>query len=161
MKRLIVLMFVIILCLSGCISKQTLTMPFNGDVKFYDVSLTIPEDFIRDSTQSDENGWVFEKNYYSQMIIITRSNVVGDVGELLDGYMEQMHQMEFESQRTTFRERDAVLSEYTLNEQYCREMCFPHEDSLYFVALRGGTEEEFYTLLDTIVFLEKSDNDSV
>lgn len=161
MKRLIVLMFVIILCLSGCISKQTLTMPFNGDVKFYDVSLTIPEDFIRDSTQSDENGWVFEKNYYSQMIIITRSDVGEDISADLDSYMEYMRSKECQSDRTTFRDREALLTVYTLNGQYCQELCFPHEDSLYFVALRGGTEEEFYTLLDTIVFLEKSDNDSV
>ncbi len=159
MKRLIIPIIIMVVFLSGCV--PTSVMPYNGDIRFHEISLYIPKDFIRDSTQSDENGWVFEKNYYSQVIIMTRSDAGEDISAQIDSYMEYMRSKDCQSDRTTFRDREALLTIYTLNDQYCQELCFPHESSLYFVALRGGTEEEFQALLDTIGFAETTDSESV
>ena len=45
---------------SGC-AFENVRMPFNGKIEFHDITAVIPSDFIRDSTQSKDDLWVFEK----------------------------------------------------------------------------------------------------
>ena len=76
---------VLMLC-SGCF--RTYNMPFNGEIVFHDFSLTIPEDYIRDSTQSNDDLWSFEKGWYKKVIIIKRSDVSENEPEQLRELME-------------------------------------------------------------------------
>ena len=79
MKRvmLIVMILAMIIVLWGC--SLGIDMPFNGVVSFHEITITIPSDFIRDSTQSNPDLWCFEKNRYSQMIILQRKDAGRDV----------------------------------------------------------------------------------
>lgn len=57
------LILLVLFVSSGCFGIQ---MPFNADIQFHDIALTVPERFIRDSSQSKEDLWVFEHDNYSE-----------------------------------------------------------------------------------------------
>lgn len=65
-------------------------MPFNGDIVFHEIALSIPESFIRDSTQSSEDVWIFEKGFYSKYIILSRSDYSGSEHAALDRYAQSI-----------------------------------------------------------------------
>lgn len=151
MKRVFALLIVIstAFALYGC--QPGTDMPYNGNVSFHAVMVSVPEDFIRDSTRSNSDLWRFEKGFYDQIIILSRNDIVGDVSASLDSYLAYMIEQGCESNRTTFMQLDAVHSTYTQNDQYCQEMLFAYHGSLYAIALRGGTEEDFQSLLDSVI----------
>ena len=93
----IILAIIFVFSLSACSQ-----MPFNGDIEFYDISLTIPERFIRDSTQSNDNLWVFESDNYSEYIIISRKDVTGETQSALTDYAEYMKENGAESEIVSF-----------------------------------------------------------
>lgn len=157
MKKKIVLFIALclaVLMMAGCglLRKNQSDMPFNGPVQFHDLTLTIPSDFIRDSTQSNEDLWTFEKGFYKKMIIIKRSDGYPDedVITFLDSYVESMQSNGAESVRGEFLYRDAVKSTYEREGTFCQEILFEYNNSYYAFALRGGTEEEFNELLNQI-----------
>ena len=61
-------------------------MPYNGDIVFHDIKVYIPQSFIRDSTKSSDEAWVFEKGFYKEFIIIKRDAVSEDASAELDSY---------------------------------------------------------------------------
>ena len=152
----VTLMLALVCGLSGCdmlssVVKGSLSdMPYNGDVAFHEITVTIPENFIRDSVQSKEDLWIFERGMYTQLIILTRNDIAGDVAASMDTYAQYMQDKGADVQRTTFMDMDAVASTYMLEEQFCQEMLFACNGSAYAIALRGGTEDEFQSLLDTV-----------
>ena len=125
-------------------------MPYNGEIQFHDISAVIPKDFIRDSTQSNEDLWVFEKGFYAECILITRSDAAENVSAQLDGYADRMTELGAESVRGTCLDTAAVLTTYTKDGQFCQEILFPCNGSIYAFALRGGTEQAFQSLLEGI-----------
>ena len=141
MKTRIVKTFIIVLItvclLSGCGYSD---MPFNGDITFHSITLTIDEQYIRDSTESSEDLWVFEKGFYKKYIILSRKNADEDIETALSEYVDYMTEQGVNSKLTTFNELGAVLSTYTKDGKYCQEMLFVYRDSFYAVALRGGDE---------------------
>ena len=152
-----------LLCLVGCRSFFDLPedggMPFNGNITFHELEITIPDDYIRDSTQSTDDAWIFEKGFYKRMIIITRNDHYGDVDKNLNEYMERMRDFG-ESYMTTFMDIPAVHTTYTKDNTYCQEMLFIYNGSYYAVALRGGSEADFRDLLDTVSFAKTSESDT-
>lgn len=150
MKRIVALFTALIALLSLVSCGFGSDMPYNGDVTFNGITVSIPQKFIRDSTQSTRDLWVFEKGFYKQLIILSRNDLGGEVGEVLDGYVDYMKSMQCDSKRTTFADCEAVHTTYTQDGQFCQEMLFVYNSSTYAVALRGGTEEEFKSLLDSV-----------
>ncbi|MBQ2319003.1 MAG: hypothetical protein II284_06455 [Clostridia bacterium] len=153
MKRifLLILATVMVFVFSSCgLIKPTTSMPFNGEVTFHDITITVPSDFVRDSTQSNDLFWVFEKGSYKQMIIIAQNEIDGTVEKTLDDYVNYMTEMGTDSKRTQFAEFPAVHTTYTKNDMYCQEMLFAYGNYTYAVALRGGTEEDFNNLIDSV-----------
>lgn len=144
----LLLILVTVGSLAGCASGTD--MPYNGDVVFHDISAAIPGDFIRDSVQSSEDLWLFEKDFYSAYIILSRKDISGDTEVSLDGYIAYMKEEGVTAQRETFLQMDAVSSTYTQDGMFCQELLFVHNGFLYTVALRGGTEEDFRALLATV-----------
>lgn len=144
-KRLASLLLVLVLLLCGCGSN----MPFNGDVTFHELSVTVPSKFVRDSTQSNEDLWVFEHGGYKEYILLSRSGAADP-----ESYCQTMLQRGAESALTTFRGKDAVQSAYTKDGEYCQELLLIHNGAAYAIALRGGTQEEFRALLDTVKVVE-------
>ena len=129
-------------------------MPFNGDIEFYDISLTIPERFIRDSTQSNDNLWVFESDNYSEYIIISRKDVTGETQSALTDYAEYMKENGAESEIVSFLNDNAVLSTYYKDDEFCQEILFTYRNSFYAVALRGDSQNDFTEITNTISLIE-------
>ena len=133
--------------LAGCRASD---MPFNGGVAFHELKVTIPDSFLRDSGQSSEDLWIFEKGGYQQIILLSRRDAPGDVGASLDDYAAYLLEQGMDARRGSFLELDAVLSSCTMDGVFCQEVLFAHGGSFYAVSLRGGTREEFQSLLDTV-----------
>lgn len=151
MKKTAVIFLIVcfVACLlSGCGRREK--MPFNGDIQFHDITAVIPNSFIRDSTKSNDDLWVFEKNRYKSMIIMRRTDVSADVDEELDNYVQDMLERGADSSRGEFLLTDAVLSSYYLDNVFCQEILFVYNNSFYAFALRGGTETEFQELLNDL-----------
>ena len=142
------LVFAVLILLSGCIG-PTYNMPFNGDVVFHDLSVTIPGDFIRDSTQSNDDLWVFEKGMYKQIIILSRNDAEEDAPEQINALMEWYESIGGTTAPIEGYE-NAYQAVYTKDDVMCREVVFIYADSLYAIAIRGATEEEFAALLKTV-----------
>lgn len=157
-KKLSFLVVILIMMsvLSGCglFNMFTQDMPFNGEIQFHSITAVIPDDFIRDTTQSNEDLWVFEKNNYKQIIIISRTDADDDPDAGLDDYVELMTERGATASRETFLDLDAVMSTYYLEEVYCQEIMFLYNNSYYAFALRGGTEEEFQNLLNDLIITD-------
>lgn len=131
-------------------------MPFNGDIEFHNIALIIPERFIRDSTQSSDDLWVFEHGNYSEYVLVSRKDAVAEVSSSLAEYTEYMKENGAESESTTFLNNDAVVSTYYLEDVFCQEVLFVYDSSFYSVALRGGDEEGFREITDTVRLIEVS-----
>lgn len=138
--------------LAGCFAFGTrISMPANGNIVFHDIAAVVPSDYIRDSTQSSENMWIFEKGNYKKIAIFQRSDAGEDIDAGLNDYVDLMKGRGADSSRVTFRGKEAVMSTYYKDGICCREMLFACGGSYYAFALRGGTEEEFNGFLDDIV----------
>ena len=148
MKKTVLILAALLLLLCGC--GRRARMPFNGQVTFHEITATIPEDFVRDSTQSNDDLWIFEHGGYSKMILLSRKDAAGDADAALDDYVEYLQSLGADAERGRFLNADAVHSTYTKDGQYCQEILFLYHGSFYAVALRGGTEEEFQSLLDEV-----------
>lgn len=149
-------MFLTAVCLAaallgGCAAfGPRVKMPVNGDIVFHDIAAVVPSDYIRDSTQSSENVWIFEKGYYKKTAIFQRSDIREGVDADFDNYVDLMKERGAESERVTFRGNEAVMSTYYKDDICCRELLFACNGSYYAFALRGGTEEEFNSFLNDI-----------
>jgi len=149
------MLLVMILFLCGCMVHNSYSdMPFSGPIDFHEISLTIPEKYVRDSTQSTDDLWVFECGFYSEYILISRSDGGADTTTSLAAYADYMKEQGVASEITTFLENEAVHSAYTQDEVFCQEMLFAYNGSFYAIALRGGDEETFQSLLETVIINE-------
>ena len=151
MKKFVCIFLAIIFVFSLSACSQ---MPFNGDIVFCDISLTIPERFIRDSIQSNNDLWVFEYDNYSEYIIISRKDVTGETQSALTDYLEYMKENGAESEIVSFLNDNAVLSTYYKDDKFCQEILFSYKNSFYAVALRGGSQNGFNEITDTISLIE-------
>lgn len=129
-------------------------MPFNGTIEFHSIRLTIPERFIRDSTQSSDDLWIFEHNNYSEYILISRKDITGDISSSLTAYVEYMKGNGAESAIVPFLNGKAVVSKYYMEEVFCQEILLPHDNAFFAIALRGGSESGFKEITDTIQLTE-------
>jgi len=123
-------------------------MPFNGDIEFHDILLTVPERFIRDSTKSNDDLWIFEYDNYSEYIIISRKDIAGEVQPALSDYVEYMKENGAESEML---DNNTVLSTYYKDDVLCQEILFAYSNSFYSVALRGGTQDSFDEITDSLI----------
>ena len=144
----LILILCLLICITGC--SRVSNMPFNGEVKFHRITLTVPYRFLRDTTQSNTNFWVFARDSYAEYVLISRKEVKKDVDTALTDYIAAMQKEGADSQRTTFLGKDAVLTKCTIDDVYCQEILFVHDNSFYAVALRGGDEAGFKEITDTI-----------
>ena len=150
----IILAVFIVAFSSGC--SNVSKMPFNGDIEFHSIALTVPKRFIRDSTQSTDDLWFFEHNNYSEYILISRKDIADDVSASLESYIEYMNEVGADSEKVSFLNNDAVVSAYYIDDVFCQEILFPYDNSFYSIALRGGTENGFNEIYDTVKLLESN-----
>lgn len=145
--KILALVLILAWVLSGCNRSD---MPFNGAVTFHDLTLTIPSDFIRDSTESTDDLWIFEKGRYTQYILLSRQDGGADAAASLDSYADYLTEQGAQATRGTFLEMEAVMSSWTREGLFCQELLFAYNGSLYAISLRGGTEADFDAIVDTV-----------
>lgn len=149
------LLLVVLLAVSLLSSCHFSKMPFNGDITFHDISLTVDKKFIRDSTQSTSDLWIFEHGNYRESIIISRKDAGEDVMASLNDYAEYLNEQGIQAQLSIFLDNPAVLSGGTKDGQYCQEVLFAYNQSFYAIALRGGDSAEFAALIHTVTVKEQ------
>ena len=154
MKKLFLIISAIFMLIvaSGCSSSSKI--PFNGSIQFHKISAIIPEKYIRDSTQSTDDLWIFEHGAYSEYILISRSDINGEISSSLENYVNYMKENNAESEIGSFLETDAVYSTYYIEDILCQEILFSYDDSFYAIALRGGDENGFNEIVNTVKVLE-------
>lgn len=155
MKKMLsmILLVSMLLTLGGCFGMAR--MPFNGDITFHDITLTVPEKYIRDSTKSDEDTWIYEYDSYAEYIVIMRKDFSGDESAALEDYVAYMKENKAESEVVSFQDGSAVHTTYTKNNQFCQELLFIHGDSVYAVALRACPRATFEEVTKTIALSAK------
>ena len=145
--------------LSGCGSSSS--MPFNGDVTFHSISLHIDDRFIRDSTQSSDEVWIFERGYYKEYVILSKKVAANDPADYLPDYAAYMEGQGAETEIKTYLDTDAVFSTDTKDEVFCQEVFFFHNGAYYAIALRGGTEEGFAELISSVSLIQASNTSEI
>ena len=153
MRKILSIVLALTMLLLFCACGNRPDMPFNGLVKFHDMELTVPDRFVRDSTQSNDGMWIFESDWYTEYIIITAqtsSLAETDPQKQLTEYAELMRSRNAESNIVPFLEGSGVLSTYYFDDKYCQEIFFCHGNEVYAMALRGGTEEAFNEIAGSI-----------
>lgn len=153
LKRLFAAVSVLLLLSSllTLIACKKSEMPFNGVIEFHDITAVIPDSYVRDSTQSTDDFWVFEKGGYKEYILLSRTVSKEDPAAVLDDYEDAMRDVGAETTRGNYLNTDAVISKYEKDGLYCQEIFFSCSGSFYSFALRGGTEKEFTDLLGDII----------
>ena len=146
-KFTLLLCLILFLCCASA-SASRVNMPFNGEITFHGIQLTVPENFIRDSTQSSDDFWVFERNWYSAVLLISR-NSQPDASSMQD-YSAFMESIGAEIASEPFLHTEAAVFTYYNEDTCCREIMFEYRGSIYAIALRGGDEAEFRSILDSV-----------
>lgn len=142
--------FVLMFSLAGCFQNQS-DMPFNGDITFHQIKMTIPSEFIRDSAQSSEDTWLFEQGWYKKTIVIMRSPLQDDPAAFIDAYASGLQSKQIQSETGEFMGYPAAKSSTTREDGvFWQELSFAVNSDFYAVALNGGTEAEFLALIDSI-----------
>jgi len=151
MKRIVSVALVLAMLLTVCGCSN---MPFNGDITFHEVALTVPDRFVRDSTESNEDFWIFERDGYEEYILLNRNDkTTDDILASLTNYVMYMEENGAVSERTTFMGNEAVHTTYYLEKLHCHEILFFYNESFYSIALRGGSPEDFDAILATVELL--------
>ncbi|MBP5262228.1 MAG: hypothetical protein J6Z43_08900 [Clostridiales bacterium] len=124
-------------------------MPFNGDVEFHQIQMTIPESYVRDSTQSDDNMWIFEQGRYSKYIILSCKETA-DPAASIAAYTDFLESAGGTVVDSEVAGTHAVRAAYTQDSLICYETLFSIDDSVYSIALRGGDRNEYQSILDSV-----------
>ena len=125
-------------------------MPINGEANFHNVTITIPGSFTRDAMQSYEDFWIFECDDYRQIILMSRRDITEDWENSLDNFILDIQKQGGQAKRESFLQMEGATATYTKDDVFCQEIVFVYDGSFFAVALRGGTQEQFQALLDTI-----------
>lgn len=151
-KRVVSFILCVVLCaaLAGCFQSRS-NMPFNGEITFHQIKMTIPSEFIRDSAQSSDDVWLFEQGWYKKTIVIMRRQLDQDPEGYIGAYADAMQKEGIRSELTQFQGMTAARTSATKEDGvFWQELCFALDGCFYAVALNGGTEAEFQAILDTI-----------
>ena len=143
----LVLLTVLLNGLTSCVNPG---MPMNGKANFHDITITIPGSFARDAMQSYEDFWIFNNEDDKQMILMSYREITGDQEALLANYVADIKARGGQTTSESFLQMECVLATYTIEDVFCQEIVFAYGGSFYAVALRGGTQEEFQSLLETV-----------
>lgn len=146
----VVFLLIVLCALQPCALAAVKDMPFNGDVCFHDICVSIPDAYIRDSTQSTADFYLFERGWFSSVIMLSREDAPDDPEGWIEGYRVYLQSQGASSEWTEFQGMRALESQQLRGGVLWQEMYFACEGSLYAVAVNGGSEAEFAALLDTV-----------
>ena len=127
-------------------------LQLGGTATFYDVEYRTPELYVFDSTQSKEDFVVYERGWHDKLLLMSRSDVTQDPARLhLEKYANNMKKVGAEyCEFIEFKGGEAVLAKYIADDKNCIEVYFIHGNSKYAIAMRGETEENFNTFINSV-----------
>ena len=146
--RLLALLLLLALCLGSCANRSD--MPLGGTITFHGVRIDLPDGYIRDSTQSTEDFWLYEKGFFRQYVMLMRKPLSGSAEATLDSYSAYLLSQGASSERTTFLGCEAVRSFRQEESGLWQEVLIAYEGATIAIALRGGTEADFAQILDGV-----------
>lgn len=106
---------------------------------------------MRDSTRSNEELWVYERDHYASYILIHKGEP-GKQNTDLEAYGAYITEQGGSAEQNTIGDVASVDLSYMQDNKECRETVFIYRDILYSVALRGGSEQEFTALKNSIAW---------
>ena len=132
-------------------------MPFNGEVTFHDMNVTIPSSFIRDTTQSSDDIWVFECNNYKSYIMLIHGALEMQGGMTSpEEYCESLQSTGAASEVTSYRGYPCVYTtSVTNNGMYATEAVFFVGDTSYALTMCTTDEDdmaEYQTVYASLSF---------
>ena len=152
----IILSFIMLLSFTACsfgVKEQT-DMIFNGNVQFHGMKIIIPDDFVKDSNESTDELWVFEKGNYDEYILLSYKTPE-DPSSAMHAYADSISEKGANIQDGWFIDDEAIMASYTSNDdKETYEIMFAHGDGLFSIAYRGGTQDDIYAITDTVKFGE-------
>ena len=144
----------VLLC-TGC--GLQFDMPLGGAVEFHDIAVTLPDGYVRDSTESTGDLWIFETGFYRKYVMLVRKDLTGDAAALMNSYAAYLTEQGALSVKTIFNGHEALRSSMNQGGVLWQEVYFAHGDSTYAIALRGGSEADFEAIINTVRLLEPAD----
>ena len=144
------LCFILLATLAGCFQNKS-DMPFNGELSFHGLKLTIPTEYIRDSTQSTEDIWLFEQGWYKKTIILLHRQIQEEPETYLAAYANAMEGQGVRVEQTPFMGLSAFkCSDDKEGGVLWQELSFVYNGAFYAIAMNGATEAEFSAFLHSV-----------
>lgn len=119
--------------------------------------MTLPDGYVRDSTESTADLWIFEKGFYREYVMLMRKELTGDAAALMNSYAAYLTEQGAISVGTIFKGHEALRSSMNQGGVLWQEVYFVHGDSTYAIAMRGGSEADFDAIINTVRMLETAD----
>ena len=167
MKKLLITAAMLVLStvlLSGCGAarekyyKSLEQYPNSGEIEFGDITLTIPDGYIRDSTmEGTKEGYArrWEKGMYKKIVTISKHSPY-EISEETIGYIEENQKEisstgEIEIQLIDFNGGKAIESRIPMEDGELVYLIFNTEETGYDFSVQGNTED-YEMIRDSIVY---------
>lgn len=122
-------------------------MPLTGSVKFWDINLDLPKEYVRDSTCSTIDEFIYESGNYKKYIVLTYAYSGYDMEDYYDLMSDRGCDVEY---RDILSSKSVVSRWYDDEDKYRQEVYMKVKGGTYAIMLCGGDEEEFEALIEEI-----------
>ncbi len=147
MKKLSLILLALIMLVS-LISCDSAKVPVNGEIKFHEISLIIPSEFIGDTSQSNEDKWVFTSPEHE--IVLTRTDRIAPINHMIRDYCKLMEERNVSATEMKLGRLYTARAIYMQDGISCKEIFLVYRESAYTITLKGVATTEFDDLVNTI-----------
>ena len=149
MKKLIIIIIIIItlMACTSCVDKYP-NEPFNGKVEFSELTLTIPDDYVRDTTvQGYDEGVAkrWEKDNYKSIVTISKHEKYDLTPEAIEqltyNQQTQMATGEVQSSTIDFLDNIALENTFEVDNGEMKYLIFSTDNYIYEFSVQGDTSD--------------------
>lgn len=149
MKKLIIPIIIIItlMACTSCVDKYP-NEPFNGEVEFSELTLTIPDDYVRDTTvQGYDEGVAkrWEKDNYKSIVTISKHEKYDLTPEAIEqltyNQQTQMATGEVQSSTIDFLDNIALENTFEVDNGEMKYLIFSTDNYIYEFSVQGDTSD--------------------
>lgn len=149
MKKLIIPIIIIItlMACTSCVDKYP-NEPFNGEVEFSELTLTIPDDYVRDTTvQGYDEGVAkrWEKDNYKSIVTISKHEKYDLTPEAIEqltyNQQTQMATGEVQSSTIYFLDNIALENTFEVDNGEMKYLIFSTDNYIYEFSVQGDISD--------------------
>lgn len=149
MKKLIIPIIIIItlMACTSCVDKYP-NEPFNGEVEFSELTLTIPDDYVRDTTvQGYDEGVAkrWEKDNYKSIVTISKHEKYDLTPEVIEqltyNQQTQMATGEVQSSTIDFLDNIALENTFEVDNGEMKYLIFSTDNYTYEFSVQGDISD--------------------